>query len=116
MKPPRFHYVRPASLEEALAALAEHGDDAKVLAGGQSLVPMMKLRIASPRYLIDINRIQGLADLRRDGDRLVIGALCRHADVGASALVRDVLPIMTDAASLAPLRITPTRRRPGVIR
>ena len=100
MYPSEFEYFAPQTVDEAIALLGRYGDEAKVLAGGQSLVPMMKLRIASPRYLIDINRIPGLADLRRDGDRLVIGALCRHADVGASALVREVLPIMTDAASL----------------
>ncbi len=100
MYPSEFEYFAPQTVAEAIALLARYGDDAKVLAGGQSLVPMMKLRIASPRYLIDINRIEGLSDLRRDGDRLVIGALCRHADVGASALVREVLPIMTDAAGL----------------
>ena len=100
MYPSEFEYFAPRTISEAIELLGRYGDDAKVLAGGQSLVPMMKLRIASPRYLIDINRIEGLGDLRRDGDRLVIGALCRHADIGASALVRDVLPIMTDAAGL----------------
>jgi carbon-monoxide dehydrogenase medium subunit len=98
--PSEFEYFAPRTVGEAIQLLARYGEDAKVLAGGQSLVPMMKLRIAGPRYLIDINRIDGLSDLRRDGDRLVIGALCRHADIGASALVRDVLPIMTDAARL----------------
>jgi len=71
-----------------------------VLAGGQSLIPMMKLRIASPRVLIDVNGIAELAGLRRDGDRLVLGALCRHADVAASPLVREHLPLMHDAAQL----------------
>jgi carbon-monoxide dehydrogenase medium subunit len=98
--PSECEYFAPATIGEAIELLARYGDDAKVLAGGQSLVPMMKLRIASPRYLVDINRIEGLGDLRRDGDRIVIGALCRHADVGASALVRDLLPIMSDAAAV----------------
>jgi carbon-monoxide dehydrogenase medium subunit len=98
--PSEFEYFAPRTIAEAVQLLERYGEDAKVLAGGQSLVPMMKLRIAGPRYLIDINRIDGLRDLRREGDRLVIGALCRHADIGGSALVRDVLPIMTDAASL----------------
>jgi aerobic carbon-monoxide dehydrogenase medium subunit len=98
--PSEFEYFAPRTVDEAIELLGRYGDEAKVLAGGQSLVPMMKLRIASPRYLVDINRIPGLADLRRDGDRLVIGALCRHADVGASQLVRGVLPIMVDVASL----------------
>lgn len=100
MYPSEFEYFAPRTIAEAIELLGRHGEDAKVLAGGQSLVPMMKLRIASPRYLIDINRIEGLRDLRRDGGRLMIGALCRHADIGASPLVRDVLPIMTDAAAL----------------
>jgi aerobic carbon-monoxide dehydrogenase medium subunit len=99
MYPAEFEYFAPTTIEQALALLAEHGDDAKVLAGGQSLVPMMKLRIASPRYLIDVNRIEGLGGLRQDGDRLVIGALCRHGEVAASSLVRERLPLMTDAAN-----------------
>ena len=100
MYPSEFEYFAPRTIAEAIQLLERYGDDAKVLAGGQSLVPMMKLRIAGPRYLIDINRIDGLRELRREGDRLMIGALCRHADIGGSALVRDVLPIMTDAAAL----------------
>jgi aerobic carbon-monoxide dehydrogenase medium subunit len=98
MYPSEFDYFAPQTVEEALSLLAEHGDDAKILAGGQSLVPMMKLRIASPRYLIDVNRIGGLGGLRLEGDRLVIGALCRHAEIARSALVRERLPLMTDAA------------------
>jgi carbon-monoxide dehydrogenase medium subunit len=97
--PAAFEYFAPRTLDEALDLLARHGDDAKILAGGQSLLPMMKLRIASPRYLIDINRIDGLDGLRLDGDRLVIGALCRHADLLASPIVREHFPIMIDAAS-----------------
>ena len=100
MYPSEFEYFSPTSVKQAIELLARYGDDAKVLAGGQSLVPMMKLRIASPRYLVDINRIPGLSDLRLDADRLIVGALCRHADVGASPLVRELLPIMSDAASL----------------
>ncbi|MBI4885797.1 MAG: xanthine dehydrogenase family protein subunit M [Acidobacteria bacterium] len=99
MYPAEFDYFAPRTLEEALALLGRYGDDAKILAGGQSLLPMMKLRIAGPRYLIDINRVEGLSGLRRDGDRLVIGALCRHADVLASPVVRDEVPLMWDAAA-----------------
>ena len=99
MYPAAFEYFSPRTVDEALELLARHGDDAKILAGGQSLLPMMKLRIASPRYLIDVNRIDGLAGLRREDDRLVIGALCRHADILASPIVRDHLPIMFDAAA-----------------
>jgi aerobic carbon-monoxide dehydrogenase medium subunit len=98
--PAEFEYFSPETLDEALALLAQHGDDAKILAGGQSLMPMMKLRIASPRYLVDVNRIAALAGLRRVGEQLVMGALCRHADIVASPLVREHLPIMLDAANL----------------
>jgi carbon-monoxide dehydrogenase medium subunit len=100
MFPADFDYVVARSVDEAIAMLLHYGDEAKVLAGGQSLIPMMKLRIASPRVLIDVNGIAELTGLRRDGDRLVIGALCRHADVAASSLVREHLPLMHDAAQL----------------
>jgi carbon-monoxide dehydrogenase medium subunit len=98
--PAEFEYFAPATVDEALELLQRYGDDAKILAGGQSLLPMMKLRIAAPRYLIDVNGIAALTGFRRDGDRLVIGALCRHAEMAASPLVREHLPIMTDAANL----------------
>ena len=98
--PAEFEYFAPRTVDEALQLLGRFGDEAKILAGGQSLLPMMKLRIASPRYLIDINQVEGLDGLHRDGDRLVIGALCRHADIAASAIVREHLPLMLDAANL----------------
>jgi carbon-monoxide dehydrogenase medium subunit len=98
MFPAEFDYVAATTVDEVLDLLARHGDDAKILAGGQSLIPMMKLRIASPRYLIDINRIPSLSGLRQDGERLVIGALCRHAEVAASSVVQQRLPLMIDAA------------------
>jgi len=98
--PAEFEYFSPQTVDEALDLLVRHGDDAKILAGGQSLLPMMKLRIASPRYLVDVNGIEALAGLKRVGDRLVMGALCRHADIAASPLVREHLPIMWDAANL----------------
>jgi len=99
MYPAEFEYFAPGTVDEALELLARHGDEAKILAGGQSLIPMMKLRIASPRCVIDVNRIPGLTGFRQDGDRLIIGALCRHAEIAQSALVRERLPLMTDAAS-----------------
>ena len=98
MYPAAFEYYAPKTIDEAIALLSEHGDDAKILAGGQSLVPMMKLRIASPRVLVDVNGIAALNGLRREGNRLVIGALCRHADVAASPIVAGHLPLMLDAA------------------
>ena len=100
MYPAEFEYFAPTTVDEALTLLARYGDDAKILAGGQSLLPMMKLRIASPRVLIDVNRIDSLSGFRRDGDCLRIGALCRHAEIAGSPLVRAHLPIMTDAANL----------------
>ena len=100
MYPAEFEYFAPHTVDEALQLLDRFGAEAKILAGGQSLLPMMKLRIASPRYLIDINQIEGLSTLHRDGDRLLMGALCRHADVAASPVVREQLPILLDAATL----------------
>ena len=99
MYPAEFEYFAPGSVDEVLELLARHGEDAKILAGGQSLIPMMKLRIASPRYLIDVNRIPSLTGVRQEGHRLVMGALCRHAEIAQSPLVRERLPLMTDAAS-----------------
>ena len=78
MYPAPFDYVATESLDEALAVLAERGDEAKVLAGGQSLIPLLKLRFASPEVLVDINRIAGLDTLAEDGGALRIGALVRH--------------------------------------
>ena len=100
MYPAEFEYFSPRTVDEALELLARHRDEAKILAGGQSLLPMMKLRIAGPRYLVDINGIETLTGLRRVGERLVMGALCRHADIVASPLVREHVPIMLDAANL----------------
>jgi carbon-monoxide dehydrogenase medium subunit len=97
MKPASFDYVRPASLDEALQALARHGSEGRILAGGQSLVPMMNLRVMKPAVLIDINRVPGLNGIRVDGAELVIGALARHADVLASPLVAKHCPLMAEA-------------------
>ena len=100
MYPAEFEYFAPRTVDEALQLLGRFGQDAKILAGGQSLLPMMKLRIASPRYLIDINGVEGLDGVRQDGQRLSIGALCRHADIAASEIVAQHLPLMRDAARL----------------
>lgn len=97
MKPPPFDYFRPATLDEALALLARHAGEARVIAGGQSLVAMMNLRFARPSVLIDINRLPGLDRHWRDGDTLRIGALVRHATLADSALVRECAPLMADA-------------------
>ena len=97
MKPAPFEYVRPGSLSEALDALARHAPAGRILAGGQSLVPMMNLRLVKPAVLIDINRVPGLADIRVDGGELVIGALARHAALLASELVAKHCPLMVEA-------------------
>src|SRR3712207_1726031 len=79
MKPAPFSYRAPASVAEAVSALAELGDEAKVLAGGQSLVPMLALRLARPEHLVDVNRVEGLSGAHRDNGHLVVGATTRHA-------------------------------------
>jgi carbon-monoxide dehydrogenase medium subunit len=94
MKPPRFEYVRPAGTGEAVAALAEHGDEAKVLAGGQSLVPMLNMRLARPAALIDLNRIAALDYIREADGGVAIGAMTRQRTVERSATVRDVQPLL----------------------
>jgi CO/xanthine dehydrogenase FAD-binding subunit len=94
MKPAAFAYEAPRSVDEALAGL---GDDARPLAGGQSLVPMMNFRIARPERIVDLNRIAELSYLRRDGDSLRIGALTRQAALEGSDLVADGWPLLTQA-------------------
>ena len=96
MIPAPFDYHAPTSLDEALALLKTHGFEAKVLTGGQSLLPMMKLRLAEPSHIIDLNGIPGLNYIREENGQLLIGALAREADVEASSLVRRHLPILHD--------------------
>jgi carbon-monoxide dehydrogenase medium subunit len=98
MLPPPFDYVAPRSLDEVLDLLAEHGDEAKVLAGGQSLIPLLKLRLGEPALLVDINRLDGLGQLAEDGGQLRVGALVRHRDAERSALLRERYPTMAAAA------------------
>jgi len=96
MKPPRFEYVRPESVEEALAVLAEHGDDAKVLAGGQSLVPMLNMRLASPGVVVDVNRIPDLDGIAEVDGAVRAGALVRQAAFERSDVVRRRLPLVAE--------------------
>jgi len=100
MFPASFGYVAAHSVEEALQLLAQHGEDAKLLAGGHSLIPAMKLRLASPRTLIDLGTVPDLSGVRVDGDALAIGALTVHSDVAGSDLVRQHLPGLAEAASM----------------
>lgn len=97
MKPPPFEYLRPTDLDGVLAALAQGSEGIKILAGGQSLIPMMNLRMVAPTRLVDINRVAGLDRIGIDGDRLTIGALARHSDVSASPLVRQHAPLVIAA-------------------
>jgi aerobic carbon-monoxide dehydrogenase medium subunit len=100
MFPASFGYVAAHSVEEALQLLTKHGEDAKLLAGGHSLIPAMKLRLASPRTLIDLGTVEGLRGVRTDGNTLTIGALTVHTDVASAELVRKHLPGLADAASV----------------
>ena len=95
--PARFEYERATSVEEALALLARHGPEARVVAGGHSLIPMMKLRLAEPEALIDINDVEELSSIRIDGDMLCVGALVRHAELLDSAVAGEHFPILHDA-------------------
>ena len=97
MKAPRFAYARPASIAEALALLQKHGDDARVLAGGQSLVPMMNFRVAAPKVLVDINRIGSLTGIKVTKSFVRIGALVRHVELERSADVAKHLPLVAAA-------------------
>jgi carbon-monoxide dehydrogenase medium subunit len=95
--PASFDYVAPTSVADALAALAEAGDDAKVMAGGQSLLPILRMRLNAPDKVIDLGKIVELQGIREDGDHLVIGAMTTYADVLASDLVRQHAGLLTDA-------------------
>jgi len=113
MYPPRFRYERPASLDEAIGLLSSGRGEAKVLAGGQSLVPLMKLRFAAPELLVDINDLPGLDHHRVDADgSLHIGALCRHASLERSTILPDTQPTM---AAAAPLIADPIVRNRGTL-
>jgi carbon-monoxide dehydrogenase medium subunit len=99
MIPPAFEYVRPSTVEEAVQALAEAGEDAKVLAGGQSLIPVLRLRLAAPTLLVDLGGIASLRGVSEDGDDLVIGAMTRHADILRDPLVARYAPLLAQATA-----------------
>jgi carbon-monoxide dehydrogenase medium subunit len=96
--PAAFDYVRAGSAAEAISLIGQHGDEAKFLAGGHSLLPLMKLRLASPSVLVDIGRVSDLSYIRDAGDHIAIGALTRHMDVERSALLAEHVPLLAHAA------------------
>ncbi len=98
MIPASFEYVRPSSLNEAVSALGAAGEDGKVLAGGQSLLPVLRLRLAYPSTLVDLGGIDELRGVREDGDAIVVGAMTTHAEVVTDSLVRQHAPLLAQAA------------------
>jgi len=99
MIPAPFEYKRAGSAEEAISLIGQHGDDAKFLAGGHSLIPLMKLRLAQPTVLVDIGRVKDLSYVKDAGDHVSIGALTRHMDVEKSAVLKQHVPLLAHAAS-----------------
>ena len=100
MIPASFEYSSPTTLSHAIALLQQHGADAKILAGGQSLIPLMKLRMAAPKHLIDLNRIADLAYIRESEGHLAIGALTRESQLDSSDLIREKYPLLADTAAV----------------
>jgi carbon-monoxide dehydrogenase medium subunit len=96
--PAKFSYARAESVDDAVALLSEHGDDAKLLAGGHSLLPLMKLRLATPSVLVDVGGLSDLSYIRDDGDSVAIGGLTRHHDVEHSELLASAVPLLAAAA------------------
>ncbi|MEM4970875.1 MAG: glyceraldehyde dehydrogenase subunit beta [Sulfolobales archaeon] len=99
MYPPRFSLIVPSTLEEALEALSRYGDEAKILAGGHSLIPLMKLRLASPKYLIYIGKIPGLSYIKEEAGKIHIGCMTTHAMIESSDLLRRKNPLLSETAS-----------------
>lgn len=99
MIPASFEYLTPRTIEETLQALATHGSDAKLLAGGHSLIPILKLRLAAPRYVVDLRHVPGLNSLREKDGRLEIGAMVTHATIETSDLVKRLCPVLAEAAA-----------------
>jgi CO/xanthine dehydrogenase FAD-binding subunit len=100
VKPAAFEYFDPTTVEEALELLAQFGPDAKLLAGGQSLVPLMNFRLAQPKVLVDLGRVAALSSIRQDGQTLRIGAMTTHAEIEDSPLLSEVCPLLPAAARL----------------
>jgi carbon-monoxide dehydrogenase medium subunit len=98
MIPAAFDYIAPRTLDEAMRALAAHGEDAKLLAGGHSLLPLLKLRLAHPGLLIDLGRIPGLSAISQQNDQIVIGALATHYQIESSELLKKRCPLLPETA------------------
>src|SRR5436309_368991 len=99
MIPASFDYVAPATLNEAVGLLTQHQDDAKILAGGHSLIPAMKLRLAQPAMLVDIGRIKDLSYIREEADAILIGAMTTHYQIESSTLLQKICPLLPECAS-----------------
>jgi CO/xanthine dehydrogenase FAD-binding subunit len=97
MKPPKFSYKRPSNYYEALDLLAEYGEDAKIMSGGQSLIPILNMRLSTPDYIIDLSRVDELKGIRQEGDMIVIGGMTRHIDVENSELIKQKCPLLFEA-------------------
>ena len=97
--PRTFDYARPSTIDEAIALLVRHGDDAKLLAGGHSLIPAMKLRLAQPKVVVDIGRIANLSYIREAGGLIAIGAMATHRELVASDVLRDRSPLLAETAA-----------------
>src|SRR5260370_3642448 len=99
MIPASFEYHAPKTLEEALRLVQRHGDEAKLLAGGHSLLPLMKLRLAAPRYVIDIGHLRGMSYIREENGQIAIAALTTHAEIETSALLAAKCPLLSETAA-----------------
>lgn len=99
MIPVAFDYVAPTTVSDALAALAEAGDEGKVLGGGQSLLPVLRMRLNAPETVVDLSRVEGLSGITEDGDHLVVGAMTTHHEVATSPLVREHAAVLAEAAA-----------------
>lgn len=98
MIPAAFDYIAPRTLEEAVRALTDHGEEAKLLAGGHSLLPLMKLRLANPKLLVDISKLSGLSGIRQEGETISIGALATHYQIEISVLLQKKCPLLPRTA------------------
>ena len=100
MKPAPFEYLAPTSLDQALAVMAEHGDDAKLLAGGQSLIPVMNFRLAQPTMLVDLNTVEGMSYVRRENGHLLIGGMTRQSQLERDPLIAEYAPLIHETMPL----------------